>query len=447
MNLGLPSIIDTGVSPDHSNWHNLIEGWLAGATYGPRETYGQRPIAEIPEWPDSFTSGHSTFASLESAVNAGGTGRKFEITDSFALTAVIQPHANDEFWFDDGVTITRGAAISNAIKPATAVDGVKVVNGRFDGFNAATGTGNGGATDCVISSNGGSFWQVGRCEVVNSYILVQFGIGAGFCLTYLCHMQGIGGAITGFAGHDQEFRDNYFDGCGDSSSTGGHKMVGTDGMYFHHNRFRGCARGGLWFDTGNSRALVEWNIIEDTGGASPMGGIVFERNCWENEGIIGVDQGTKILISNGNHNIVRYNLLQNNLDVALAVLQSSGNVFYENTCIGDVINQPNNGSIHLKHDGDQVVNMDGFDMTTDCEENHFNYNHITQLATNRDAVDFDVVDEVDTTPYVNNTKDNSFDHNDYNLDSAAHVAFLWVGVAKIFTEWQAIPQDVNGSAV
>jgi hypothetical protein len=48
---------------------------------------------------------------------------------------------------------------------------------------------------------------------------------------------------------------------------------------------------------------------------------------------------------------------------------------------------------------------------------------------------------------VDNTKDNSFDHNDYNLDSAAHVAFLWVGVAKIFTEWQAIPQDVHGSAV
>ncbi|MGH2373013.1 MAG: hypothetical protein ACRDIC_05985 [bacterium] len=414
---------------------------------GPRSAVGQRAIADIPEWPGSFTSSHSTFASLQSAVDAAGTSRKFEITASFAFAAVIQPHASDEFWFDPGVIITRSGAISNAIRPASGVTGVKVMNGKFDGFNAGTGSGIGNSTDVVIDWNQSNNWEIGYCEFNNTWYGVSVGQGGGFADVHDCLFNNIGGAVSAFQGRDVTFRDNKFGPvCGDPGSVGGTKFVGTRRTQWIHNYCLNGVRGGVWFDTANSEALVEWNKIEGTGSASPMGGVAFEANRWVDGLVTGNDQGTKILISNGMYNTCRYNYFLNNLDVGLHVLHSSGTVVGGNVFSNDVVNQPNIGSIAIEFDGNLTVNQGGFVMHLDIEQNHFSDNKITQNLTGRKAVTLSISNVADTVPYFTNTKDNSFDFNTYDvLDPVSTLAFAWNG-NKTFAQWQGIPQDAGGSA-
>src|SRR4030095_9029934 len=165
----LPSPITNGLT-NHVPNHNTIHSLMNTETYGPRGPVGQQPSGDISGYPTSWTVDNiTTQSALQTAVNAAGTGRRFHLTGSWTFTGAtsIQPHANDEFWGEDGVTITKGGTVHDAIKPASGVTGVKVMNLKFVGF---TDTTQGSSPSAVTSGAGSSNWEIGYCEFTGNTI-------------------------------------------------------------------------------------------------------------------------------------------------------------------------------------------------------------------------------------------------------------------------------------
>lgn len=417
--------------------------WLiVPAQAGPRGNVGQQTsTASVPGWPGVFTSSHSTFASLQSAVNAAGTNRVFEITSSFPFTAVITPHSGDQFWGDPGVTITRSGAISNAFNPGAAAPDVKIMNLTFDGFNAGTGSGIGNSTDQVLFNFSSDRWEVAYCNFLNTYYAANFATSSN-CSLHHCNMHDIGAALAGFRGRDHSFTDNILGpNIGDATSTGGTKFVATQRIQFAHNECNGGVRCGVWFDTSCSETLIEWNNIHGTGSGSPMGSVVMEVCEWIDGTVTGNDTATEI--TQQTSNIIRNNWIHNNMNNGINILNSPQTYAYYNVLSGNLTGS-GQSEILMRRDGNTTTTHGAFTMHYDLHDVLLHHNQITPLDSTKKTIYLDILNTSDTSPYYTNIKNLNVDYDIY-AGLASSSSFVWNG-NKTFAQWQTVPQGPNGSA-
>jgi parallel beta-helix repeat protein len=411
--LGLPLDITSG-DAGHAAATELLRKWLAEATPGVRGTVGPRPSGQIVEWPTSFTSSHSTFASLQSAVNAGGTARKFNITASMAFTATIAPHASDEFWFDNGVVITMSGGPFQAIAAASA-NNVRVMNGKFIGFDPAI-------LDSLFSLN----WEVAYCELDGNDVTPD----PTRTVKWLHHNKihhVRDNAWNAFQVVDAVYEDNEL---GPSHAFGigggGNKLTQSVRPKFRHNWIHDVKSSAVWLDYKNWDAILEWNLIEN----NDEYGIELEANYQSNDVF---------------RNRVRYNLVRNNGFTGIALFGSSHTDIYENDLFHNSL-VSGAGEIDLGINQSQKDTQDA-----ELKENYIHDNTITTvdplpsgLYAGRLFIDASITDP---TPYSSNTKNNNWNFNTYDVPNPAATCFSWAGINKTFAQWQAVPQDVNGTAV
>jgi parallel beta-helix repeat protein len=416
--LGLPTNITQGAT-GHIAAHTAISGWMAQATAGIRGAYGQQlSTANVPGWPGSFTSSHSTFSSLQSAVNAAGTGRKFEITASMAFTATIAPHASDEFWFDPGVTITMSGGPLQAIA-ASGANNVKVMNGKFVGFN-----------DAFINSTGSTGWEVAYCELDGNDVTTY-----GTNVVKWVHHNKVhrlrGDAWASYQLVDGIIEDNEY-GPSMTSAIGGqgNKIVQTVRMKYRHNWIHDIGptttdvSDGIWLDFKNWDAIVEWNLVADCAGY----GINLEANYQANDSFT---------------NTLRYNTVRNSGLSGINLSGSSHTNIYQNVF-------SNNSLVSGSGETSMGINQGQIDSQgAELKENYVHHNQITtknptSLWAARLYIDATITDP---TPYRDNTKHNNWDYNSYDVPSPTGNYWRWDTTNKTFAQWQALPQDVNGTAV
>jgi hypothetical protein len=421
----------------HLSIHNTIHALLNIEKYGPRSTPGQRASGSVPGFPSVFSSTHSNWASLQAAVNAAGTGRKFRLTvgGSWVATAPIVPHAGDEFWAELGVTITQNTSVARAFDNSSNVPNTKYMNLNIGAFveraiyNLPTAATNS---------------EIGYCTV-DGFGTMTNGIAATW--RHHCIVKRIA-FESPLASFEQD--DGIIEDCeiGPSPGGAGNKMLGTKRMQVRHNRFIGQGTtgqpflqgAGIWWDYNNQDVMFEWNICEDNNGP----GIALEANHWDDDtNAPGVFTNT-----------IRYNKFQNNGSAAVLISSSAftevyGNTMYQNNAFDG------SGSVSMglvaasqaPHPGGQGGEL---------KQNHVYNNYVKPLSNKRGA-QYNVQDNVtDYAAYVTNTKDNTWNNNTYDfVDPATTNLFTREAVNTLtFAQWKAgnIPatagaQDVNSVAI
>jgi len=397
---------------------------LAGETVGPRGAVGQLPPSAVPGWPEVFTSSHGTFDSLRDAVNAVGTGRRFRVMASMAFTATLAPHAGDQIWCDDGVTITRSGSIYSAI--ATRAPDVSIVNCRFTGFDYS-----GTYRDQTIAFTGpAGDSEVAYCDISKTHIAVSGG-GKNQRGAWIhnndFHDLGYagvdGGLIVGFQTIGLRIEDNEFvDYAGDV------KIVGATQMVIAHNWMYGGQRTGMWLDYDYGQNTIEWNFIEKSGWSAPLGALVVEAIGWSD------DQHS--VAPSSFLTAVRYNVITNNFASGIYVSDSRWTNVYGNVLAGNA--RSGGAEISLNYDYDPSGMR-----TPAFERNAFRDNAVSLHESRDTAVKLRVAGVPDASDYYTNGRGNDFDLNRYYLAGAAS-PFDWNG-HKSFAQWQAIPQDPHGS--
>jgi parallel beta-helix repeat protein len=426
--LGLPLDLTAG-DPGHTDHSAALATWLAEATPGIRGgPAGQRVLSSIPGYPTSFTSSHATFASLQAAVNAAGTGRVFHVTGSFQMTGQITPHTDDEFWGDNGVTLSSNGSAFYGFFSTSAVTGVRIMNIKFTAFN-----------DRAINlegTNNGS--EVGYCTFDMEEAAAPMGNYGTAGVHWVHHSLAKNFNITSFSSFqlvDAIIEDCEIGPVPTPTEGGVTKMVQTVRMRYRHNWIHDClSTGAIWYDYKNWDSITEWNLVEDNTG--PGTGIHFEANYQFNE---------------TQRNIVRYNLVRNNGGDGINITHSSYTDVYENVLENNHL-AAGSGEMTMSILQDETNPQD-----TELKENYFHHNHVTPhqpvigggIGAARMYV-APVFVGAARDPYVTtNTKNNRWDYNAYHV-VAPSTDTLWrwdVAINKTFAAWQTqtVPQDVNST--
>jgi parallel beta-helix repeat protein len=438
---------------DHTTMHTNIVTVYAGI----RGVWGQQAsTGDVPNWPVAFDTSTNNFTTLQNAVNAAGTGRKFEITGNITFTAALLPHASDEFWIDPGATVSGAGIQAFSDNGLATPSGVKIMNGTFSGFTN------------VVRNTAAAGWEVAYCDFASATsqcIYVHGSLATPQIWLHHSKFHDTGNPIE--MGHtsvqarlDQGTDGPLIEDCEFTALTGSDAFkigVGSVGAIVRHCWSHDFAGRGFWFDYDNFDNVIEWCLIEDHTGADGMG-IEFEANRGTHGNLFGDTD------PQGPGNIARYNYIRNNDHVGISIQGSSdmqiyGNYFYRN----QPVNQTGiaDGEIQLYVNGHHTGPASAGHQRSDLAGNliHNNYIEITPTIGGHGAkrgvglvVTVDASYLPSETPYVSNTKGNDFSADDYKLNRVASSSdlFYWdEGGAgnKTWAQWQAIPQDADGSAV
>jgi hypothetical protein len=394
---------------------------------GIRGAWGQQPIVSaLPGYPGIFDTDNITdFATLQNAVNAAGSARKFHVTSGFPFTAPIAPHAGDEFWFNGGTTFTMSGGPFSGIAAASA-NGVKVMNGKFVGFDTT-----------AIDSTNSTGWEVAYCEI-DGQDVTRTGTGV-VKWVHNCKIHRVRSVTTGmFQVVDGIIEDNELGpSMANPISGGGNKFVGTTRIRCGHNWIHGMGVSGSdflsgtgqWLDFANYDAIIEWNLVEGNNGP----GIFLEVNAQGNENFT---------------NIIRNNLIRNNGREGIGLAGSMHTEVYGNELLTNQF-LSGDGEISLS-----LLKVQQDTQDAELKENHIFQNKVVPTSGKRGAI-LNVEDTVaGYSDYVTNLKDNTWDYNTYDFDDpAASNIFRKEASNLTWAQWQAggTPtgagaQDVNGSA-
>jgi parallel beta-helix repeat protein len=395
--------------------------------WGPQTSSGL-----IPGYPGSFNAtigSGGTYATIAAAIAAEGNNSIMQLLAGVhTLSAAVNPKQGQQFWgHPGGATVTGSTSIHGFHDgEATTRPDVKIKNITFTGLNNP------------VRDNVSINWEIAYCDFsgcANAPVFAFNNTGPPWIHHNKFHdlPQGPGGRSTNpFVIEDNEISRL-------SSSEGWKAATRYANMVIRHNWVHDNnvgAQVGIWLDTGAvdqepDFALIEWNLVE----GSPYG-IVLEADF--------------------GGSIVRNNLVRNCLYSGIKLQATDGAEVYGNELTGNLtagLGSPTLAELAMYVEGGDI----GLASRGKCTNNNFHHNDVTLVgASPRWASAFQFSDPgqlVDKTDWANNAKNNDWDFNTYHLGSRlAASAFVWpaadgTGVAKTFAQWQAIPQDVNGSAV
>ncbi len=252
-------------------------------------------------------------------------------------------------------------------------------------------------------------WTIEYNEVGPNYSGIVFPSHSNIRHNYIHH-----NAFSGYmasAAHDSVIENNEFAYNGWEQKVGLSSNVTFRNNFFHHN-----AGGGIWYDSNNTGALVEGNRIEDNGWI----GIFYE---------ISSDA------------IIRNNILRRNGEAGVFLGTSKNVQIYNNTFEN---------------------NFRGITYFMNCEAFGGGGPHFYDLANNT-AHDNTITVGTQSGAlasilsfyfpctaaqmafYLNGSKNLTFSHNVYHVPSLSTGQYWYWGTVKFWNEWQAIPQDLDGT--
>lgn len=364
----------------------------------------------------------STTASRQTVINANPNGTVFCLAAGIHFaTGSNTPKTNQQFIGQFGAIIDG----TSWPRPEADLDAspFKAINNGITGVvikNLVIQNMPSYGIDAYLTS---STWTVDHCEitgcrtglsvsnnsqVTNNFIHHNFGIdgdpnpalrGGGYVVSQTIGVLFDNNEVS-YNGREQKFL--------------GSDVTGTDNLnyivtnnYFHHNR-----ANGFWSDGNGAGGVVQNNTCE----FNLENGIVLEK-------------GFQITCT--------FNAVNNNVQSGILNQES------RDCIISDNIIQGNNISIDMFIDLSDVGTAPwGIDLRDNIIER--NTIVVPSNPGTSFAVVFAHVGAGDFTPYTNNTKQNNFNFNNYTVSGNFNWWFLQP-LARNWSQWQAIPQDVNGS--
>lgn len=401
---------------------NLIHRFSFAGT--PPAGRGPQPGVTQPVGSVAINAG-STTASRQTAINANPNGTTFWLrAGTHVATGSNTPKINNTFLGEfgaiiDGATWPRPEAdldaapfksIDNGITGVT-IRNLKIINMPQNGVNA------------FLSASG---WTVDHCEVAFNLRGVSLGFSGNYTNNFIHHNVGDdsspnpalrGGGYGTSNGMNSQFVNNEvsFNGSeqkflGSPVSAGNNHNIYIANNYVHDNH-----ADGIWIDGDGQGTVIENNICEDNGRTGITAEIAVQitiRNNQVNRNVSG------IYLTISRNCEVANNTLQNNI--------SGLELFLDCSAVGSLPWNP------------------------DLANNNIHNNDVTVPAGsgNRAAI-FTVASGSNScqAPYVGDprVKGNIFNFNTYRVVGSA--IWTWGGVNKTWLQWQALPQDVNGTLI
>lgn len=373
-------------------------------TYGPRQSIG----ASSPPGAVEVT----TASNIQALINANGTGTTFWLRAGiYDRTANLVPKTGNTFIGEYGAILDgsnwEGAGVDDAAFQALNVDADDVtISNLF--IRNMPGKGVMGYRDFA------SGWIIEYCEVHGCLTGIEFPPASTLRYNSIHHNIGDplnvdpglrGGGYIGNQAHGStiEYNEIAFNGPEQ-------KLILTNNMTFRRNWVHHHDKDGIWIDGdgGGGGALIEDNRVEDHG----RDGIVMEN------------------VTGGG--IIRRNVMRRNAE-AILLADAQGFDIAENTLEANTI------SLAMLKDLDEP--------SRDLANNfwHDNTVQVPGAGGGIRATQLQIVGTGDSSPYLTNTKNNDYDSNTYDVGNVTDTVFEWDGL-KAFAAWQALPQDINGSA-
>lgn len=182
--------------------------------------------------------------------------------------------------------------------------------------------------------------------------------------------------------------------------------------FVHHN-----VKDGLWIDGDGAGSIIENNVVEDNG-------------------------RTGITVEIGNNVIVRNNIVRRHANAEGILISASRSCTVSgNTLEGNLF------GLGLFLDFTRLTETYPF-WTVDLTNNNLNGNTVrVPIGPGTFASLLTTSGAGDATPYLSNAKNNNFQSNTYyvpNNPTSGTNWFVWNG-NKLFSQWQALPQDTLGT--
>jgi len=267
------------------------------------------------------------------------------------------------------------------------------------------------AHNCIGMLNGGDYWTVDHNETKGCKVGISTGTGSRVTYNYTHHnftyamggYMGIGAVID----HNEiAYSGGTADGGGSSACTkwaGGQN--GHTNLTITHNYVHDCNTTGLWLDGADDGNEIAYNRIEN----NVRGGIEWEVSLG----------GT-----------VHDNTLSGNA-VAIFVSNSQNVETYNNT-----ITQSSGMALQVFVDAARLT----------ITNNYFHDNHVDLSAHPVSPVAGLTCINTTSCASFGTPNNNRFDRNAYNTGGRTGSAFwIWGGGGLTWSQWRAIPEDVNGS--
>jgi hypothetical protein len=440
--------------------HGTLHGDIVTVYAGIRGPHGvQSDSGNLAGYPGSFdgsigSGGTWTDFAAFNAAGGGITSGKYRVFGTHTSPPAVTVKAGQEFWGDPATpaTCTFAAGTSPMFRDGgSAKTGVKIKNINFVGFRG------------VISFPASGGWEV----AYNDFTAENHAASLSGCIYAEGHSATPGPWVHHNRFHDTDsplnlfvarsaslIEDNEFDSMVGSEPF--KVALGAWNITLRHNWCHDFAIAaedrGFWFDFWNAGITIEWNLIEDVGV-----GIEMEAN----PGRVGLGNAEGPWLTESPFtdppnpfNVLRYNYIRNCRHQGIrnhgsADHEAYGNVLEHNQ--QDAQTGLPDGEITNYVNTHHTLPISQGHQASDLKDNFYHHNRVTTMSsgTNKRASSL-VVDAggPDSTPYLNNTKNNRWDFNEYHLGSLLGNAgiFAW-GTGKSWAQWQALPQDVNGSAV
>jgi parallel beta-helix repeat protein len=249
-------------------------------------------------------------------------------------------------------------------------------------------------------------WTIEYNEIANNVTGVAVPNGSMVRNNYIHHNSS--GGYSGWKVSNTTFDSNEISYNGPN-----HKVLGTTNVVFRNNFVHHNVNDGIFFDTGNTYAVIEGNRVEDNG----RNGIFYEVSSQA---------------------VIRNNTVRRSGDTAIFISTSQSVETYGNTL------ESNFRGIQYFLNCSALA--DGYDL-----KNNTTHDNTIRLDTTSGAFanGFNYLSSCTSTqyaPYMNGQKSLTFTNNHYYVPSLTTRYWLWgLGQLKYWSDWQALSQDLTGS--
>lgn len=349
---------------------------------------------------------------IPSIVAASASGTTFCIlAGTHHPTAPINPKSYDVLVGQYGAIID-----GSAVTMAYDVDSTSIIRGwNCTGCDHVTVRNlvveNLAAHNCIGMFNGGDNWIVDHNETKGCKTGISTNTGSRVTYNYSHHNYTY--AMGGYMGVNELIDHNELAFSGGTPDNGGSSACtkwtggqnGLANLTITNNYVHDCNTTGLWLDGADAGSEIAYNRIEN----NTRGGIEWEVSLG----------GT-----------VHDNTIAGN-QVAIFISSSQGVEAYNNT-----ITQANGFALQLFVDASRL----------DLSNNYVHDNHVDLAAHPVSPVaGLSCINTTSCAGY-GTPKNNRFDRNAYNTGGRTGSAFWYWGAGSLtWTQWRAIPEDVNGS--
>jgi hypothetical protein len=391
--LGL-STQDISTAAAHAAAHNAIHPLVL---VGPIGTVGPHAGIVAPGGAVSVSPGAGT---IQAAIAANPDGTVFRcLVGSYPLSSRCEPKTGQQFYFENGATITGGGTLANGFFDVGSRNDVGIFNGTFSGF-----------TDRSILNGSSSGWEIAHNDISGGVYSLGHFSGA-FVHHNKCHDTS-DGPVTGFQSVGAVVEDNEL---GPNVGLGnGQKWVGTTNLRVARNRSFDNGRTGIWLDFSNEGAVIEWNLVED---------------CAQN----GIENEASGHVTGP---IIRYNYVRNNLRDGLFISGGANTDAYGNTFETNAAESSNFAEMKM------YVNQPQITAGKDLFDNYVHDNRVVTTPSRWAALyiaDANPANRpVDEARYIDNTANNRFDFNIYDLTSLSFGHFWWWRTVYTWAGWRAL---------